>query len=225
MAAVAYFSMKAMLLLIDCLHKVKASPGHYTGNGTAHLTSVNSSEEMEAFVQQKPSAETESTSSSDIITYSDVAFAAWGPMGRLIVDSSLICAQVRPSLLYAGFLSTRKTNFLQVGFCCGYLIFITENLTDFVPSVPKSEWLLLILPPLFFLTLIPDLSRLAVFSLLAQVSNLLAFAVVYWFDFEHLHLAQAATRKEVQSQLMLWLDYADFELILILISVYYKVYI
>ena len=89
------------------------------------------------------------------------------------------------------------TRFLQVGFCCGYLIFITENLSDFIPSVPKSEWLVLILPPLFFLTLIPDLSRLAVFSLLAQVSNLLAFAVVYWFDFEHLHLAQAATRKEV----------------------------
>ena len=86
-----------------------------------------------------------------------------------------------------------------MGFCCGYLIFITENLTDFVPSVPKGQWLLLILPPLFFLTLIPDLSRLAVFSLLAQVSNLLAFAVVYWFDFEHLHLAQAATRKEVFS--------------------------
>ena len=87
---------------------------------------------------------------------------------------------------------------LQVGFCCGYLIFITENLSAFIPSVPKGQWLLLILPPLFFLTLIPDLSRLAVFSLLAQVSNLLAFAVVYWFDFEHLHLAQAATRKEVR---------------------------
>ena len=85
-----------------------------------------------------------------------------------------------------------------MGFCCGYLIFITENLSAFIPSVPKGQWLLLILPPLFFLTLIPDLSRLAVFSLLAQVSNLLAFAVVYWFDFEHLHLAQAATRKEVR---------------------------
>jgi len=194
MAAVAYFSMKAMLLLIDCLHKVKSNSGFaYSGSTTTgtSLTSVGNgsakSEEMEAFVQQKQPGESDeeveyssarqSSSSNDIITYSDVAFAAWGPMGRMVVDSSLVCA--------------------QVGFCCGYLIFITENLSDFIPSVPKSEWLVLILPPLFFLTLIPDLSRLAVFSLLAQVSNLLAFAVVYWFDFEHLHLAQAATRKEV----------------------------
>ena len=27
-------------------------------------------------------------------------------------------------------------------------------------------------------------------SLMAQMSNLLAFLVVYWFDFQHLHLAQ-----------------------------------
>ena len=100
MAAVAYFSMKAMLLLIDCLHKVKASPGHFTSNGgsTANLSSVNSSEEMEAFVQQKPSkpaSDGDTSTLSDVITYSDVAFAAWGPMGRLVVDSSLICAQVQ----------------------------------------------------------------------------------------------------------------------------------
>lgn len=191
MAAVAYFSMKAMLLLIDCLHKVKSNSGLSSHSSGSSLTSVdcngmNGGEELEAFVQQKPSGgggdsdakdNGRAHGTHDVITYSDVAFAAWGPMGRLVVDSSLICA--------------------QVGFCCGYLIFITENLSAFIPSVPKGQWLLLILPPLFFLTLIPDLSRLAVFSLLAQVSNLLAFAVVYWFDFEHLHLAQAATRKEV----------------------------
>jgi hypothetical protein len=35
-----------------------------------------------------------------------------------------------------------------------------------------------------------ELSRFALLSLLAQMSNLLAFLVVYWFDFQHLHLAQ-----------------------------------
>ena len=59
---------------------------------------------MEAFVQQKQPGESDeeveyssarqSSSSNDIITYSDVAFAAWGPMGRMVVDSSLVCAQV-----------------------------------------------------------------------------------------------------------------------------------
>ena len=28
------------------------------------------------------------------------------------------------------------------------------------------------------------------FSLFAQLSNIFAFTVVYWFDFQHLHLAQ-----------------------------------
>ena len=162
MAAVAYFSMKAMLLLIDCHYKVRAV--------------FNSTPDTEAFI--KAESGNNSNRNNDIITYSDVAFAAWGSAGRFVVDSSLVCA--------------------QVGFCCGYLIFITENLTDYMPHVPKTQWLVAVLPPLFFLTLIPDLSRLAVFSLLAQVSNLLAFAVVFWFDFDHLHLAQAIlNRKEI----------------------------
>ena len=40
-------------------------------------------------------------------------------------------------------------------------------------------------------------SSLAIASIFAQVSNLLAFLVVFWFDFEHLHLAtEAEHRKE-----------------------------
>ena len=45
------------------------------------------------------------------------------------------------------------------------------------------------MPVLFFLTMIPDLNKLALGSFVAQVSNLLAFGVVLWFDFDHLHLA------------------------------------
>ena len=43
----------------------------------------------------------------------------------------------------------------------------------------------------------PDLGKMAKFSIMAQISNLLAFMVVFWFDFEHLHLFEAmATRRE-----------------------------
>merc|ERR1712029_742130 len=62
MAAVAYFSMKAMLLLIDCLHKVKGQgPGHHSSSSKLTSVDCNGSngghgEEMEAFVQQKPSS-------------------------------------------------------------------------------------------------------------------------------------------------------------------------
>ena len=41
------------------------------------------------------------------------------------------------------------------------------------------------------MTLVPDLNKMAKFSICAQISNLIAFLVVFWFDFEHLHLFQA----------------------------------
>ena len=228
MAVVAFFSTRAMLLLIDCQYKVRSvlqncssSSNKNIGNATNSkctnglhngvsnkkrnpsggvLTEViaNGDEtepfEDEAFVEDESSkclisngekngwqdvkySREHSGVTQEIITYSDVAFAAWGEIGRLIIDGSLICA--------------------QVGFCCGYLIFITENLSNYYTSVTKTSWLVVLLPPLFFLTLIPDLRKLAIFSLMAQMSNLMAFAVVFWFDFEHLHLANAIHRKEI----------------------------
>ena len=243
MAIVAYFSTRAMLLLIDCQYKVKSvlqgrSSIEMNGNSRTATNEADSNQtqhdkpngfgdvftgvtvnrdKTDAIRQREPfpekddspeSSESEEdpfvkvesnrrlisngdsngtkkskTSSNrlnnnqEIITYSDVAFAAWGDIGRFVIDGSLICA--------------------QVGFCCGYLIFITENLSNYFTSVNKTSWLVFLLPPLFFLTLIPDLRKLAIFSLMAQVSNLMAFAVVYWFDFEHLHLASAANRKEI----------------------------
>jgi len=104
------------------------------------------------------------------VNYSDIGYAAYGLAGRMVIDLALLTS--------------------QIGFCCAYLIFISENLSASIPSVEKTKWLALILPPLFLLTLIKDLSRFAIFSLFAQVSNLLAFTIVYWFDFQHLHLAQ-----------------------------------
>ena len=245
MAIVAYFSTRAMLLLIDCQYKVKnvlqgttleanrlpnsgSSKNMSEENGGSskkqngfgdvftgvtvskdnnsdvirqrdfvaekEMDQISSEDEERPFVKIESNNRLISNGQShkqkhgkqlpdkspitqEIITYSDVAFAAWGDIGRFIVDGSLICA--------------------QVGFCCGYLIFITENLSNYFISVPKTSWLVFLLPPLFFLTLIPDLRKLAVFSLMAQISNLLAFAVVFWFDFDHLHLASATHRKEV----------------------------
>ena len=82
------------------------------------------------------------------------------------------------------------------GFCCGYLIYITKTMKE---SFGRTQgfWLTVVLPLLFFLTLVPDLGKMAKFSIMAQISNLLAFMVVFWFDFEHLHLFEAmATRRE-----------------------------
>lgn len=111
------------------------------------------------------------------ITYGDVAFTAWGDFGRFVVNVSLMCA--------------------QLSFCCGYLIFIIENLSMYVISVDFSSFLGFLLVPLYLMTLIPDLERLTSITLIAQISNLFAFLVVFWFDFDHLHLASISDRTEV----------------------------
>ncbi|XP_040571495.1 uncharacterized protein [Lepeophtheirus salmonis] len=113
---------------------------------------------------------------NDEISYSDVGDAAFGHAGRLTIDTALLVS--------------------QLGFCCAYLIFISETLSSYFTVISKTQCLFLMLPPLFGLTLIKDLSQLAPFSLIGQIFNFLAFAVVFWFDFDHLHLAANQHRKE-----------------------------
>ena len=208
MVFVSYFSVKAMMLLVDCKYKVlgviyqyenltedfkdgkelkiQIPPKHFktsdkvkcvNGKNYVELKCDEANSDEESNNNSRGSRGSSGASSpssfrqsSHSITYSDIGFAAFGLTGRAVVDFALLTS--------------------QVGFCCAYLIFISSNLSTFVPSVEKNSWLLLLLPPLFFLTLIKDLSRFAVFSLFAQISNIFAFTVVYWFDFQHLHLAQ-----------------------------------
>ena len=184
MSVVCYLSVKAMLLLIDCKYKVEPmlaktsadeSPKTKMSNGKQYAKLDNMDEESRAgdevshrvAAPQRPAKK---------VTYSDLGRIAFGPPGQLLVDTVLLIS--------------------QVGFCCAYLIFISENLATFIHGLNQHQWLIIIMPPLFLLTLIPDLSKLAMFSILAQISNLLAFVVVFWFDFDHLHLASNEHRKE-----------------------------
>ncbi len=185
MILVCYLSIRAMLLLIDCkymlLNVVEVGGGSGDAKEKQDLLKVNGDAGGGDAAEVDVAIEVESGAAKRIrkkkvISYSDVGFAAFGATGRLAVDSILLVS--------------------QVGFCCAYLIFISENLSTFVHGLAQHQWLIVILPPLFFLTLIPDLNNLAVFSLLAQISNLFAFAVVFWFDFDHLHLASPEHRRE-----------------------------
>jgi len=194
MCFVSYFAVKAMILLIDCKYKVLSVIYQYEditedlkdASGVKKVKSVNGTnyvelkcsdiddevtddEDKERNNNNDWAAKLQAKASHDI-NYSDIGFAAFGLTGRTIIDFALLTS--------------------QIGFCCAYLIFITENLHNYVPNIEKNTYLVMILPPLFLLTLVKDLSRFAVFSLFAQVSNLFAFTVVYWFDFQHLHLAQ-----------------------------------
>ncbi|XP_042220093.1 amino acid transporter AVT3B-like isoform X2 [Homarus americanus] len=104
------------------------------------------------------------TPSTDL-TYGDVGLYALGPGGKRLVDIAIVVS--------------------QIGFCCGYLIYLCKNLNIYIPRFSQRLWLMLLLPPLYCLTLLRHLNKLAIFSLFAQVSNVLALTVVFWFDFSH----------------------------------------
>ncbi|CAB4067008.1 SLC36A [Lepeophtheirus salmonis] len=80
---------------------------------------------------------------NDEISYSDVGDAAFGHAGRLTIDTALLVS--------------------QLGFCCAYLIFISETLSSYFTVISKTQCLFLMLPPLFGLTLIKDLSQFSSF--------------------------------------------------------------
>ncbi|XP_064636490.1 uncharacterized protein LOC135493268 isoform X2 [Lineus longissimus] len=182
MSAVGLVSVKAMLLIIDCKYKLikkhQLSPTHKkdpggsdkkliidvtTERGTGEekcdlLREQNGTVKEDPMIPEAPGQE---------LSYGDVGFYAIGKSGRLLVDVAILVS--------------------QVGFCCAYLIFILENLSDYIKGVPLWGWLLILLPPLYLLTLLRHLSSLAISSLFAQCSNLMAFGVVFWFDLEHLY--------------------------------------
>jgi len=107
-------------------------------------------------------------------SYSDVAFATFGILGRYLVEASIVLS--------------------QIGFCCAYLIFITENISW--RGLSKKTFLTFLLPLELLLTMIPDLKSLQGTSSIANFSNIVAFLVAFYFDLEHYHLASNEHRRE-----------------------------
>jgi proton-coupled amino acid transporter len=97
---------------------------------------------------------------------------ALGSFGRWLVDINILIS--------------------QVGFCCAYLIFISENLHSVFPRVSQLVYLFSILLPLVFLCNLRHLKHLAPFSLFADFATIFAYGIVFYFDMEHFHLLQYA---------------------------------
>ncbi|KAK3798097.1 hypothetical protein RRG08_034653 [Elysia crispata] len=177
MAMVGIISGKAMLLLVDCKYRIIESnkrgenlmgmreDGLYASSPATPQEKQDLLKDEEELVTRIKNPRI--VTPGDDMSYGDVGFEAMGSTGRLFVDTAVVAS--------------------QIGFCCAYLIFICQNLSDFVPSVGMVQWLLMILPPITMLTLLRSLNSLAFTSLMAQCSNLFAFGVVFWFDFEHFH--------------------------------------
>ncbi|RUS78351.1 hypothetical protein EGW08_013902 [Elysia chlorotica] len=177
MAMVGIISGKAMLLLVDCKYCIieRSKRGENLmgmREDGLYATSPATPQERQDLLKDEEELVTriknpKFVTPGDDMSYGDVGYEAMGSTGRIFVDTAVVAS--------------------QIGFCCAYLIFICKNLSDFVPSVGMVQWLLMILPPLTLLTLLRSLNSLAFTSLMAQCSNLFAFGVVFWFDFEHFH--------------------------------------
>ena len=130
------------------------------------------------------------TSPTQELNYGELVQIAYGDRGKHIVDASI--------------------GISQTGFCCAYLIFISENLAHYWHGLEEGEEaddrlklpiLLLMIPGLICLTLFRKLHKLSIFrytnvnfllfaltrgfSLFADFANVFAYLVVFWFDFEH----------------------------------------
>jgi len=192
MLSVGFISSKAMILLINCKEKIVSSPEF---NASPRKVSTSTDDPLSSTAVKTgspfkkltdlikpptlPSEDNERLLSSDevvevkpgsinrvskTIMYGDVGFYALGTLGKMLVEIALVIS--------------------QAGFCCSYLIFISETVSSMAP-LTRIQILLLSMPILMAMSLMKDLHSMAVFSFFAQFANLSAFAVVFWFDFEH----------------------------------------
>lgn len=185
MTTVGILSVRAMLLIVDCKYKLlqdkkveeHRDSKHRNSNGKEvnddglgnQVEIVNLlSGDQDILIQQ-------ATESKPEMSYGDVGYYAIGHTGRVLVDVAILVS--------------------QTGFCCAYLIFITENLSDYMRHMKLIHWLFILLPPLCLMTFLRHLGSLAITSLMAQCSNLLAFAVVIWFDFDHIYSIEIHPKK------------------------------
>lgn len=185
MIVVAWVSVKAMLMLVDCKYHILAT-GVDANGVMLGLTKEGKTDaiEMEELLINNPSpprrdansrdhSDSNEPSSRDLIRkstelnpdtmdYGDVGRAALGNPGFWVVQIAIVVS--------------------QIGICCAYLIFITHNVGNIL-GVSANEILFAALFPVAFLANIRDLSGLAMFSLIANTTTIFAYFVVFFFDF------------------------------------------
>ncbi|CAG2229789.1 PAT [Mytilus edulis] len=180
MATIGIISVKAMLLLIDCKYKL-ISEYRLPRNEKAKVeTSPKKVQETDAKEDGLLSLQVAKQEFVNLITeeevnkeedpghdlsYGDVGFYAIGYHGRLLVDLAIVIS--------------------QTGFCCAYLIFITENLSDYMRSMKLIHWLLILLPPICFMTLLRHLGSLAMTSFDTKTATVLNSLLEVVRDLQH----------------------------------------
>ena len=100
------------------------------------------------------------------IEFREVGHYAYGPVGLLMVELAIV--------------------FSQIGFCCAYLIFILEAISEFFPQFPEHYFLVVIFIPMFFLVSLSKLNSLGLFSMFANFITLFAYSIILYSEVEHI---------------------------------------
>lgn len=91
-------------------------------------------------------------------TYEGIGEAAFGAVGRLVVQFTVAIT--------------------QCGFCTAYVVFIAQNMNSLVPALGFVQWTFVILPLIVLLSWIRQLKYLAPFAMFANFCLLYGVVVV-----------------------------------------------
>ncbi|GJP37661.1 hypothetical protein CLOM_g22098 [Closterium sp. NIES-68] len=102
-------------------------------------------------------------------SYGDLGFRLYGVWGRVAVDAMMLVS--------------------QGGFCVAYLIFIGQNVSSVLTHSTKHKALVIaaVAPLEVLLSWMRSLTRLAPFSIFADVANVSAFALVIFYGIRSFH--------------------------------------
>lgn len=173
MSFIGFLSVRAMLLIIDCKDELMSPK-----SGVDDAFSLESEAALLPNGSKRNTRLDKESEQRKELGYGDVGYEAYGKLGSNVVDACIVVS--------------------QTGFCCAYLIFITENIAQyFISHSPENDEvhepgsaaqkvvLLSLVVPLCLLCFLKHLHKLAIFSLFADFANVFAYTIVFWFDFEH----------------------------------------
>ncbi|XP_028412726.1 amino acid transporter AVT3A-like [Dendronephthya gigantea] len=158
-------STRAMLLLIDCKYKILGKQPYNYQKLASEPDEKPAKQSNGNVVDVEVKELKPKINAHHDLEFGDLGYHALGKSGIVLVDGLVVLS--------------------QVGFCCAYLIFISENLTNFLPRFSRNQYLFAMVFPLIILTNVRQLKNLSIFSLFADFANIFAYCVVFWFDFEN----------------------------------------
>eukprot|EP01112_Ceratiomyxa_fruticulosa_P000684 TRINITY_DN1060_c0_g1_i9.p1 TRINITY_DN1060_c0_g1~~TRINITY_DN1060_c0_g1_i9.p1 ORF type:complete len:469 (-),score=74.70 TRINITY_DN1060_c0_g1_i9:68-1474(-) len=105
---------------------------------------------------------------ADIISYGEIGTHIFGKMGLYLVNFAVITS--------------------QIGFCCAYVVFMSQNLYSIYTDIDLRFWVLIIYPIITILSWIKNIKYLSPTSIFANLALLLGITVVFYFGFSRLEL-------------------------------------